>query len=213
MRKYSRIFVDLDDTLYNTRKLKEDIYKIFEPTGISKEEFIIAYRQAAELPMLGYYNYTFPKQVIAVREQGFDVNECELVPKLDNLIFQNYVLPGAEDFLSSLKKISDKLMLLTAGNIEFQAKKINSSKIKSYFDEIVQVDGGKDLVLAPFMKAKENVLFINDNLDENKMIKNKYFDLTVFSIINLSYWSEKDYLESGIPCFKNFEEIKKYLNL
>lgn len=213
MEKYSRIFVDLDDTLYNTRKLKDDIYKIFEPTGISKEDFILAYRQAAELSMLGYYNYTFPKQVSVVRARGFDVNEDKLVPKLDNLLAQNYVLPGAENFLISLKNICTKLVLLTAGNIEFQAKKIEASNIKSYFDEVVQIEGGKDLVLAPFMKAKENILFINDNLDENKMIKNKYPTLTVFSMLNLSYWTEDDYLESKIPYFKNFEEIKKYLNL
>lgn len=213
MGKYSRIFVDLDDTLYNTRKLKDDIYNIFEPTGISKEDFILAYRQAAELSMLGYYNYTFPKQVSAVRARGFDVNEDELVPKLDNLLAQNYVLPGAEDLLISLKNICNKLVLLTAGNIAFQAKKIEASNIKSYFDEVVQIDGGKDLVLAPFMKAKEKILFINDNLDENKMIKNKYPTLTVFSMLNLSYWTESDYSESKIPYFKNFEEIKKYLNL
>lgn len=213
MIKYSRIFVDLDDTLYNTRKLKEDIYKIFEPSGISKEDFILAYRRTAELPMLGYYNYTFSKQVKAVRDLGFNVNEDELVPKLNNLLVQNYVLPGADDFLISLKNICDKLVLLTAGNIEFQAKKIEASEIKLYFDELVQVDGGKDLVLAPYMDKKENVLFINDNLEENKMMKNKYPDLTVFSVLNLSYWTENDYLESGIPVFKNFEEIKKYLNL
>lgn len=213
MEKYSRIFVDLDDTLYNTRKLKDDIYKIFEPTGISKEDFVLAYRQAAELSMLGYYNYTFPKQVSVVRARGFDVNKDELVPKLDNLLAQNYVLPGAEDFLISLKNICNKLVLLTAGNITFQAKKIEASNIKSYFDEVVQIEGGKDLILAPFMKAKENILFINDNLDENKMIKNQYPTLTVFSMLNLSYWTESDYLESKIPYFKNFEEIKKYLNL
>jgi len=213
MVKYSRIFVDLDDTLYNTRKLKEDIYKIFEPFGISKEDFILAYRQAAELPMLGYYNYTFSKQVAAVKEKGFNVNENELVPKLEFLLKQNYILSGAEDFLISLKNISDKLVLLTAGNIEFQAKKIKASKINSFFDEIVQIDGGKDMVLAPYIMAKEDILFINDNLDENKMIKNKYPDLTVLSVVNLSYWTEKDYSKSKIPYFINFAQIKKYLNI
>jgi FMN phosphatase YigB (HAD superfamily) len=213
MKKFHRIFVDLDDTLYNTRQLKEDIYKVFEPIGISHDDFIRAYRQAAELPMLGYYNYTFPKQVSAVRDQGFDVNEEALVPKLENLLAQNYLLSGAENFLVSLKNIGEKLILLTAGNLDFQAKKIEYSGIKKFFDEVVQIDGGKDLALAPFMASNENVLFINDNLDENMMMKNKYPNLSIFSIINLSYWTEKDYSNSGIPSFNNFEEIKKHLSI
>ena len=79
------------------------------------------------------------------------------------------------------------------------------------FDEIRQIEGGKDLVLAPLVSAGKNILFINDNLDENIMIKNKFSDMTVLTLFNPSYWATQDCEKSGLPWFMSLGDMQKYL--
>ncbi|MDD2758017.1 MAG: HAD family hydrolase [Patescibacteria group bacterium] len=207
---FDRAYVDLDDTLYDTRQFKEDIFQVFASVGISHDDFIRAYRRAAELPVLGYFNYTFPKQIEAVREQGCTVDD-EILPRLEDLLKKDYILPNAEEFLRFLKTICRRVVLLTAGNRSFQAAKISATGLVGMVDEVVQIDGGKDGVLAPFVSAGEKILFINDNLDENKMIKEKFSAVAVVSVFNASYWTEQEFMASEIPWFKTLNEIKNYL--
>jgi hypothetical protein len=203
-------FVDLDDTLYDTRQLKEDIYAVFKPLGIGHEDFIRAYRRAAELPRLGYFNYTFEKQIEAVRGVGVEVPE-DTMEKLNKLLGHNYMVPGAVQFLTFIKTICAEVILLTAGTYDFQAKKIEAVHLAPMFDEIKQIEGGKDLVLAPFVSAGKNILFVNDNLDENIMIKNKFNGVAVLTLFNPSYWTTQDCEKSGLPWFKNLGDMQKYL--
>ena len=203
-------FVDLDDTLYDTRQLKEDIYAVFKPLGIGHEDFIRAYRRAAELPQFGYFHYTFEKQIEAVRGVGVEVPD-DTLEKLNKLLGHNYVVPGAVQFLTYLKTICAEVILLTAGTYDFQAKKIEAIQLAPMFDGIKQIEGGKDLVLAPLVSAGKSILFINDNLDENLLIKNKFPDVAVLTLFNPSYWKENDCADSGMPWFRNLGEMQKYL--
>ncbi|MCX6781747.1 MAG: HAD family hydrolase [Candidatus Magasanikbacteria bacterium] len=209
MIKYDVCFVDLDDTIYDTRKLKEDIYKLFQPFGINHEQFIKAYRRAAELPTPGYFHYTFEKQIEAVREFGYEVSE-NILNDLNNLLNNDYLLSDAGGFIRYLKTICAKVILLTAGTIEFQKRKVEAIGADKMFDEVVQIAGGKDQVIASIVK-NEKILFINDNLEENMVIKNHFAGVDVLTLYNYSYWNEEDCERSKIPWFKSLNDIKNYL--
>lgn len=209
-KKFDYIFVDLDSTIYDTRKFREDMFQIFSETGISREEFFLAYREAAEAPMLGYFNYTFEKQIDAIRNRGYLVPENSLA-KLYAALENNYLYAEAPDFLLHSKKICEKLILLTAGNYDFQRAKIDSSKISSMIDQIIQIDGGKDLALEKFTSSGLNIAFINDNLDENIIVKEKFVDMLVVTKFNPDYWAEEECEKSGLPWFRSLKEISRYL--
>jgi len=209
-QKFDAIFVDLDSTIYDTSKFREDMFQIFSPFGISREEFFLSYREAAEAPLLGYFNYTFEKQIEAVRNRGYVVPDA-ILGKLDEVLDNDYLYPDAPIFLSQLKKLGEKIILLTAGNRIFQREKVDNTKSNLMVDEVMQVDGGKNLALAPFVKSSQRLVFVNDNLDENIMIKKEYPDITVITKFNPDYWTEEQCEKSGLPWFKSLTEISQYL--
>ncbi len=210
MKTFDVCFVDLDDTIYNTKQLKEEIYSLFQPFGIGRDDFFRSYEKAANMSKFGYFHYTYEKQIEAVREAGVEV-PGSILTQLENLLGNDYILPGAQDFLKFLKDCCVKLVLLTAGTKDFQAKKIKSINVSQYFNEIVQIDGGKDNIVEPYINQKKLILFINDNLRENITIKEKYPEALVITKFNPSYWTESDCEKSGMPWFKTLEDVSLYL--
>jgi FMN phosphatase YigB (HAD superfamily) len=209
--KYDYAFIDLDDTLYDTRRFKEDIFSVFRPFGISHKNFLIAYQQAAELGEFGYYDYTFEKQIQTVRSFGADVPDSS-VSDLNVLLDHNYIIEGAENFLIELKKCCRHLILMTAGNIDFQAKKISAIGVAPRFDEIIQIPGGKDAVVKKYSEKTDHILFVNDNLEENRIIKGDFPAVDVLTVLNLSYWTAEECENSGITWFRNLDEITKFIS-
>jgi len=207
---FDYIFVDLDDTIFDTRQFKADIYKILSVFEVKEENFKVAYKNAAELSNFGYYNYTFEKQLEALREMGY-ILEDKIIISLNDLFNNDYKKDGAEDFLKSLQCVGKKIILLTAGNHFFQDKKIKNINLIKYFDRVEIIDGGKDLILEKIELNKNKVLFINDNLRENKMIKEKFPEVEVLSMVNKTYWTEEEYEKAGLTYFQNLAEIKSYL--
>ncbi len=204
------VFVDLDDTIFNTRQFKVDILKVLSVFGVKEEDFKLAYKNAAEAPMPGYFNYTFEKQLEALRQMGYVLGE-EVVIQLNSLFNNHYVLPDAEDFLIFLQCVSKKIILFTAGNHFFQDKKIKNTNLLKYFDRVEIIDGGKDLVLEQIDLNKNKVVFINDNLEENKMMAQKFPKVLLLSKVNVSCWPVEDYKNAGLLCFESLEEMKSFL--
>ncbi len=207
---FDYIFVDLDDTIFDTTQFKADMFEILSVFGVKADEFQKAYLKAGDLPKPGYYNYTFEKQLEALREMGY-ILEDKIIISLNDLFNNDYKKDGAEDFLKSLQCVGKKIILLTAGNHFFQDKKIKNLDLTKYFDRVEIIDGGKDLILEKIELNKNKVLFINDNLRENKMIKEKFPQTEVLSMVNETYWMEEDYKDAGLVYFESLGEMKEYL--
>ena len=203
------VFVDLDDTIFNTRQFKADIYKTLSVFGVKEEDFYVAYKKTAELSNFGYYNYTFEKQLEELRKLGYELSD-ELLISLNSLFNNSYAIEGAEDFLNFLQCFSKKIILLTAGNHFFQDKKIKNINLIKYFDRVEIIDGGKDSVVGEAVK-KGKVLFINDNLEENKMIEEKFTEVKVLSIVNKTYWTVENYKDAELTYFGSLGEMKNYI--
>lgn len=207
---FDYIFVDLDDTIFDTTQFKADMFEILSVFGVKADEFQKAYLKAGDLPKPGYYNYTFEKQLEALREMGY-ILEDKIIISLNDLFNNDYKKDGAEDFLKSLQCVGKKIILLTAGNHFFQDKKIKNLDLTKYFDRVEIIDGGKDLILEKIELNKNKVLFINDNLRENKMIKEKFPQTEILSMVNETYWTAEEYEKAGLTYFQNLAEIKSYL--
>ena len=206
---FDYIFVDLDDTIFDTTQFKADMFEILSVFGVKADEFQKAYLKAGDLPKPGYYNYTFEKQLEALREMGY-ILEDKIIISLNDLFNNDYKKDGAEDFLKSLQCVGKKIILLTAGNHFFQDKKIKNLNLTKYFDRVEIIDGGKDDVVGEAVK-KGRVLFVNDNLEENRMMKEKFPEVEVLSMLNETYWTEEEYKEAGLTYFHKLTEIKSYL--
>lgn len=203
-------FVDLDDTLFHTYMFKEDMFGCFARCGVSREDYLSSYRKAVFGPLEGYFDYTFEKHANILKELGYIIPDST-IDELNNLLKKNYNDPEAKDFLLGLKKISSKLVLLTAGERKMQQNKINSTGLEKYFDQVVIIDGGKSQAIVDVAGQAKNILFVNDNLKENIEIKNNLPYVMVLAKKHKVLWDNDDYkINKDLPFFDSLIEIKNY---
>ncbi len=203
-------FIDLDDTLYNTFLLKEDIFSFFSACSVTRKDYLKSYNQAVFGSVVGYFDYTFKKHADILREMNYKIPDST-VKELNNLLNKNYNDSQAEQFLVDLKKISHRIILLTAGQRNFQQKKIDSTGLAKYFDQIIIIDGGKSQKILDVVEQTKKVLFVNDNLKENIQIKQDLPYVVVVAKKHKVLWKEDDYkTNNDLPCFDSLNEIKDY---
>jgi len=207
MFEYS--FVDLDDVLYNTYLRKDDIFEIFERAGVSAEDCEKSYKQAVFGPLVGYFDYTFKKHADILWEMGYSIPDKVLV-ELDGLFDKDYFDVQAKQFLVDMKKLSEKLILLTAGERVTQERKLKAIDTSLYFDKVVIIDGGKTQKILDIAGNKKNILFVNDNLQENIQIKKDLPYVLVVAKKHKVLWEGDDYSKYNMPCFDTLKEIQEY---
>lgn len=204
-------FIDFDDTIFNTYLFKEDVFGCFSRCGVSRKDYNSSYRQAVFGPVVGYFDYTFQKHADILREIGYQIPDSTTA-ELNGLFNNNYVDPEAVKFLQDMKKISRRMILLTAGFRSFQEKKIASTGLAKYFDRVpVIIDGGKTQKILDVVGKEQKIVFINDNLQENAQIKNDLPYVLVVAKKHHDKWVEDDYKKSMLPYFDTLNEITNYV--
>lgn len=206
MFEYS--FIDLDSTIFETHLLAKAMREIFRNYNVSDADFDISMDRAIRGDG-NFYDYTFEKQIENLIAIGYSLPESIAV-QLNNLFQINYRAPGVEEFLKFVRQVSDRVILLSAGNPEFQYKKINSAGLENFFDEINILHGKKDEFVRQKIGGQANGLFINDNVGENTLIKNNFDTVLVVARINPRK-TEEEYRESGIPYFDSLSGIQQYV--
>lgn len=203
-------FIDLDDTLFKTYLFKEDIYNCFARCGVSLEDYKKTYSQAVFGPVVGYFDYTFKKHADILRDLGYQIPDSTIV-ELNKLLEKNYNFEDAESFLVEIKKISRKMILLTAGEQQLQEKKIAGSGLAKYFDIIEIIEGGKSQKILELADSASKILFVNDNIQENIKIKQDLPGIILVGTKHKVRWVEDDYETSNLPYFDTLTEVKNYV--
>lgn len=202
-------FVDWDNTVYNSVAFEADIFGIFSKHGASQADIRETYTRSLCTIAPHKYDYTFEEHTQFLRELGYNL-PSSVEAELNSLFSKNYIFPDTLFFLDFLKGVSKKIVLLSAGDQNFQLNKINGSKIKSNFDEIKIVGGDKEKYLANNYKGKE-IFFVNDNLRENLSVKTEVPSALVITKFNTNRYSEEEVKKVGVPYFKTLTEIQHYV--
>lgn len=185
------ILFDLDDTLYDERLFVKGGFKavssyLSKNSKIDQDE---AYRLLLDVLKKYGRGHTFD---IALK--NFGLYTKELIPKLVE-IYRTHkpnllLYPEARRVLSTLKKQDYKLGLITDGDIEVQRNKVETLKIKNFFDCIVFSDEygieKQKPSLYPYQKAiqelkvnSEEAIYIGDNSYKDFVTAKKLGILTV----------------------------------
>jgi len=169
----ANIIFYLDDTLFDTQKLKRDIFSRLASYDIDLSKIEKTYHDALDEKE----NYSFRDHVkILQKMHNLDVSE-KMHEWLHSLDYGSYILPETKKLLVKLAP-KNNLILITKGNLDFQNTKIKKSKIAEYFDEVYIIEGKKE----KFLKEKRwagPIYFINDKEKENKKIKEEFPRITV----------------------------------
>lgn len=206
------VIVDFDYTLYRTDLLVRDMKKSLRNYGVSEADFDDSYRQALRWDGDGYgFDYSFPKHVKILQTKGYEIDLDQAVARLEECINKDYLYPDAVSFLQFLKSLGDEVVVLTAGDAEFQKMKVERTEVCDLVDRCVYLPGNKESFVGAALASGASVIFINDNSKENAIIKNKFPAVAVIGRINSFKYTAKDVENSGIPYFSTLGGIKDYI--
>jgi FMN phosphatase YigB (HAD superfamily) len=173
VKAMATIIFDFDDTLFDTARLKDDIFSLLSRLGISRDVILETYIKSQDK----YGNYTPDAHFMFLRKHHNLSDEILTVYKSIN--FSTYLFTEVLDLLNALHS-KYKLVLLTKGNPDFQNTKISSVDISHFFHETSIVLDTKENFLCNYA-TESPIYFVNDKENENKKIANLF---PHFKIIN-----------------------------
>lgn len=144
-------YIDFDNTIFDTVSFYNDLKKIMHRYGIN-DYIIDKYQEVSCYSPLKLINDLIEKNVV---DKSILIDIDKIFDNVEDYLYQDALL-----FLEKVKP-NNKLVLLTYGNKTYQERKINSSKIKDYFDEIIITDKSK----ASLELDYQNGIFVDDNTD------------------------------------------------
>lgn len=162
--KETIIFVDLDNTLIDSKKVNKMVN-----TTVCK----ITKCQASDWERYCEYNKNskiknFPKSLISFCQiHGYHYKDV-----CDYFDYTNLVFKGAINTLTQLKQ-NGKLYLFTEGDAKIQKAKIKQLSLSKYFDEII-ISKDKVEDLTKHNLKNKNLIFIDDKPINVEKIKEKH---------------------------------------
>lgn len=166
----TKIFVDFDGTLFDTGKLRAQIYKTFEKVGFPHDQIDETYREECE-------DYRYSPQSQA--ERLCKTRECDLDElKKDLSLLQwdtkKWLYKDSIEFLRSLDREKYEIDLLTLGDVHFQKSKVDHSGLAHYFDNIYYSVIQKWDFLEKIVAKDEQFVIIDDRPDTLEEIYEKF---------------------------------------
>lgn len=171
-----KIFLDFDDTLFDTNAFFVSLQDIFEEFGISKEISLKSYQEIkAEFPSGGWC-YSFErhieklKQYVSFDEKGLRNRLMIYITTTERFLFSD-----VRDFLSSLKKNGHTLFILSFGDIQFQSAKIAGAGISQFIERNIITDEDKVVALqGEINDNEEEIWFFDDRIHFLESVKRAF---------------------------------------
>lgn len=207
----TKIFFDFDGTIFDTKKLKVDLFEVFRRAGFSDEDINNTYK-AAGLD----YNYSPAKQLSLLgKVRSFD--ETATQKRLQKL-YENApacVFTDVPRFFKNVDRKKYELILFTLGDKEFQAAKVEHSKIVPYFDSVHYTSQQKWEAIGELIKPGEKFIFVDDRGDAVFEMSKRFKGAFALEINRFATPSDpmeplKDFHNITI---KDFDQLAQYLSV
>jgi len=174
MKKKFKIFIDFDDTLFNTAALKKDLIKIFKESGVSRANFLSSYKDYPTVTRSGFKKYD-PNQQINILHKRLGIDKSGIKKELGKLIKSSskFVFEDSGDFI---KKFGEKnVYLISFARTGFQCQKIEYSGLARKFAKVVVSDDSKAKVIGKIKRGEgKEIVFIDDRMDQIDSVKKKF---------------------------------------
>jgi FMN phosphatase YigB (HAD superfamily) len=201
-----KVFIDFDDVIFNAKRFKNDLIKVFLENGITRSEFDNSYYTFAKKDQ-DRGKYYDPKSQIQVLRRRRQINHKKLNLKIDDLMgnLERYVFPDVAYFLGNFSK--KDLFLITYGHVRFQKNKIKGSGIGKYFRKTIVSKKNKiDDILKIAGKIKlfpeEDIILIDDRPEQIEEVEKRKKKVTTFRMCR------KEGRYSDLICLKRDYEVR-----
>lgn len=201
MKEEAPVLFDVDDTLFNKVKFKENFNnglanscnEPVERIDRMMSEYIGGLKNSDDFK---------PNEFIQYLGEMTGKRECFENFKIDNPeIYTNSLFNETLVTLSELKKIYGVLGVFSQGFVDFQNTKIDKSGIRKFFDEkFIYI--GRDKLDPEFIKTIPEGSII---IDDKKSVVEKLNSLNRFKVIWIN--RKTDEKMDGVPTIKSLEEL------
>lgn len=183
------ICIDLDCTLIDSERSYKDEMSIAEGYGVSKKEYGTAVKKLYQRHGTAAYNFRLLYEILA--ETSRALLPWQMVTDLNALLNKNYFYPDSEEFLSSFEP--RQLVIVTAGNPDFQWKKILAHNILRYANTVTITQNKAAAVAAELITAmrvgiKELTFVIDDAPREIEAVKKALPEVICIQIRQPASW-------------------------
>jgi FMN phosphatase YigB (HAD superfamily) len=162
------VIFDFDDTLFDKSGF---VRRLAETMGISENEFLATYKEYFKKNKNPYSAYKHLEVLKSIKKERFD--KITARNRVDEFLrdVSGFVFPEATELLEIVRKKERELILISAGNSDFQMSKIKNSGIAGFFDKII-ITADKVESLRPWQNKE--IVFINDKEEENEKVSEEY---------------------------------------
>lgn len=210
-----KIFIDFDDTIFNTKKFKHDLIGIFLKHGVTLSDFENSYYGLQKLNKTKGLHYD-PKAQIQVLKKNNIGDSKKLGEAMDIFLakLETYVFGDVLEFLQMFPR--KDLFILSYGHDVFQRKKIKGAGILSLVHRVIVDKNNKiELIMQLARKyafsSKEDIILIDDRSEQLSRTKKSQRRVRTFHICRKEgrysnlICLEKDYAA------KNLREVRRII--
>lgn len=164
-----KIFLDFDDTIFNTNRFKRDYLRAFFAYGITEEEYNDAL-SADNDEIRGVLKRYDPEKQIRNLEANKGISLGALRDDIARFLkdLERYVFDDFYHFSRCFAR--EDLYLLSFGDRTFQESKVRGAKVNKYFSEVIITETSKGSELWKVLEnAKHDggeIAFIDDRPDQ-----------------------------------------------
>ncbi|MFA6486558.1 MAG: HAD family hydrolase [Candidatus Magasanikbacteria bacterium] len=202
--------IDFDDTLFDTYRFKQARLEAVKKFGVDENLYKETYARA-RLDQDGNYIYDDRRHAQILAASGFDEEVIFSAFAGVSARLKDFMLPGALDFLQSIRNLKQPMILLSLGDPKFQEAKVKGVDISQYFDRLFMVPDTKEKVLCELLQiCDHDCWLINDKIDETQKLLSAFPQLQVV-LRQSNEFSESDYARSGLKYFSDLVSVKNYV--
>jgi len=208
---------DLDYTLLDTARLKDDMNRCFR-LAAAGADFSADYKSYFKIPGAPV-NFSMDLYVDRLKQDGrIDPRQGESLRAEFGRIMaglKDYLFPGWAEIIGHYRDRGDETILATFGDKAYQQVKISSLAIGDYFDEIIYEDRDKreNGFLEKLKKSGQKIRFINDNAWESlKMMRAIGEDCELYLIKGPYFHNTKEEREEFVGRKVEFFDSLKILS-
>ena len=214
MKNSAKIFIDFDDTLFNTAALKKSLVKIFKANGVSRSDFFSSYTDYPTVIRGSLKKYD-PYQQIEVLNKRLGIDKIKIKKDLERLVrsSREFVFRDVRPFLKNFER--KDLFLVSFAKTYFQCRKIENSGLGGEFSKVVVSDKPKAEIIGKIVgNKKTKIIFIDDRIDQIDAVKKKFPSGITFLMVRRSgrfKERESKFVDFEVKNLKEAEKIiKKY---
>lgn len=176
-----KILVDFDRTIFQTKRLIEQVEKLLDKHGMDKALWRAVWPKA-EHEYNHQPNYTIWRHLELYEQQKKINDKAGFLKDYERLLTHEHLLfPGAIEFLKTARE-AGQLILFTKGDREFQMLKVNKLGLAPFYDEIVIVPSSKDRHISELLEDGRQTIFVEDKASEVDSVKQNHPEVTTIRV-------------------------------